>query len=145
MLKRYDDAMRAAARVVADVDAEVRRKLVKVIGREERFTEKFVTLLEERLDGYENGGISWRVVTHVADKQNGQETRTGADLFISLSMSFDGILVQKGVQAQAKINKNKKYGLRVDSKDRLRRQCVLMLDRSTNRSCLPTVTRGQRS
>lgn len=130
MLKRYEDAMRGAARVVADVDAEVRRKLVTISGREERYTEKFVTLLEDRLDGFSDGGVRWRVATHVSDKQSGQETRTGADIFISLTMQFDGVFVQKGIQVQAKINKNKKYGLGFDSKDRLIKQCTAMLRNS---------------
>lgn len=130
MLRRYEDAMRAAARLVADVDAEVRDKLVKVEGREERYTEKFVTLLDERLGGFKDGGIRWGVTTHIADKQSGQETRTGADLFISLSLNFDGVQVQKGIQAQAKINKNKQFGISVDSKPRLLKQCETMLTNS---------------
>lgn len=130
MLTRYEDAMRAAARVVADVDAEVRRKLVTIEGREERYTEKFVTLLEDRLDGFSDGGVNWAVATHVADKQSGQETRTGADIFISLTMKLDGFVVKKGIQVQAKINKNKRYRLGFDSKPRLIKQCATMLSNS---------------
>ncbi|WP_156157127.1 hypothetical protein [Pseudorhizobium banfieldiae] len=130
MLKRYEDAMRSAARLVADVDAEVRRKLVSIKGREERYTEKFVTLLEDRLDGFSDGGIKWNVATHVSDKQSGQETRTGADMFISLTMTFDGVWVQKGVQVQAKINKNKRYGIAFDKPVRLYKQVATMLNNS---------------
>lgn len=130
MLKRYEDALRGAARLVADLDAEVRHKLIVISGREERYSEKFVTLLEDRLDNFSDGGIRWNVATHISDKQSGQETRTGADIFISLSMEFDGVSVQKGIQVQAKINKNKKYGISFDSKPRLYRQVSTMLSRS---------------
>ncbi len=130
MLKEFDDALHAAAELVANIDRDVRRKLRTVSGREERYTEKLVTLLDERLDGYVDGGLSWRVSTHVADKQNGQEKETGADLFVSVTMDFKGVFVQKGFQAQAKINKNKRYGLSVDSKPRLIGQCTTMLSNS---------------
>lgn len=130
MLKEFDDAMRSAAELVANVDRDVRKKLVRVTGREERYSEKFVTLLDERLDGFSDGGLSWNVATHVSDKQSGQETATGADLFVSVTMDFRGLYVQKGFQAQAKINKNKKFGLTVDSKPRLLGQCETMLSNS---------------
>lgn len=130
MLKEFEDAMRSAAELVANVDRDVRKKLVRVTGREERYSEKFVTLLDERLDGFSDGGLSWNVVTHVSDKQSGQESATGADLFVSVTMDFRGMYVQKGFQAQAKVNKNKKFGLTVDSKPRLLRQCKTMLSNS---------------
>lgn len=130
MLKKFDDAMKSAAELVANIDRDVRRKLVRVTGREERYTEKFVTLLDERLDGFSEGGLSWKVATHVSDKQSGQETATGSDLFVSVTMDIDGLFVQKGFQAQAKINKNKKFGLSVDSKSRLLTQCKAMLSNS---------------
>lgn len=130
MLKEFDDAMRSAAELVANVDRDVRKKLVRVAGREERYSEKFVTLLDERLDGFADGGLSWNVATHVSDKQSGQETATGADLFVSVTMDFRGLYVQKGFQAQAKINKNKKFGLTVDPKPRLLGQCETMLSNS---------------
>lgn len=122
--------MRSAAELVANIDRDVRRKLVRVTGREERYTEKFVTLLDERLDGFNEGGLSWKVATHVSDKQSGQETATGSDLFVSVTMDIEGLFVQKGFQAQAKINKNKKFGLSVDSKSRLLIQCEAMLSNS---------------
>lgn len=127
MLTRFEHAIRAAAEKVAAVDRDVRRKLVTVKGREERYSEKFVTLLDERLSNFSDGGVVWSVATHISDKQSGQETRTGADLFISLELSFDGLYVQKGIQAQSKVNKNSRYGLRVDSKVRLERQCRRMI------------------
>ncbi|RUX71163.1 hypothetical protein EN925_16480 [Mesorhizobium sp. M7A.F.Ca.US.006.04.2.1] len=130
MLTRFEHAMRAAAEKVAAVDRDVRLKLVTVKGREERYSEKFVTLLDERMSNFSDGGVTWSVATHISDKQSGQETRTGADLFISLELSFDGLLVQKGIQVQSKINKNTRYGLSVDSKPRLRKQCERMVDNS---------------
>lgn len=39
MLKEFDDAMRSAAELVANVDRDVRKKLVRVAGREERYSE----------------------------------------------------------------------------------------------------------
>lgn len=104
--------------------------MVKVTGREERYTEKFVTLLDERLDGFNEGGLTWGVATHVSDKQSGQETATGSDMFVSVTMNIQGMFVQKGFQAQAKINKNNKFGLSVDSKPRLIEQCKAMLSNS---------------
>lgn len=130
MLREFDDAMRSAAELVANIDRDVRRKLVRVTGREERYSEKFVTLLEERLGGFHEGGLSWQVSTHISDKQSGEETATGADLFVSIEMDFRGASVQKGFQAQAKINKNRSFGLAVDSRTRLLNQCKAMLQNS---------------
>ncbi len=130
MLQRYEDALRAAADIVAAADRDTRRKLVSVIGREERYSEKLITMLEERLDGFSEGGVRWEVLTNITDKQSGQETRTGADLLIALNMKFDGFSVSKGVQVQAKVNSNKVRGFGVDSRSRLNRQCEIMLGNS---------------
>jgi hypothetical protein len=126
MIRIFDDAMRAAADLVAGVDRDVRTKLVTVRGREDRYTEKFATLLDERLSKLVDGGVRWRVSTHVSDKQSGQENRTGADLFIGLELDFQKFKVQKGIQIQSKINKNPRFGISVDSKSRLRSQCETM-------------------
>ncbi len=130
MLNEFDDALRKAAQLVSDIDRDVRQKLHRVKGREERFSEKFVTLLDERLDGYSNGGVAWSTETHVSDKQSGQEQAVGSDFFISLNLNFKGIQIQKGIQVQAKVNQHTKYGLRVDSKPKLLKQCEKMLTNS---------------
>jgi|TARA_B110000908_G_C10241333_1_gene446272 hypothetical protein len=127
MLSKHDDALRAAAGAFANVGRDVRQKLVRVTGREERYSEKFVTILEERFDGKVDNGLYWTVSTHISDKQSGEETATGSDLFVSIEIAFEGVkIVSKGIQAQAKINKNKRSGLSVDSKVRLKAQCETM-------------------
>lgn len=132
MLLEYEDALRAAARLVSGVDQDVRKSLVRVKGREERYSEKFVTLLEERLGKFSDGGITWSVATHISDKQSGEETDTGSDMFISASIGYAGVSapIQKGFQVQAKINKNTRFGISVDSPDRLAGQCEKMLKNS---------------
>ncbi|WP_206519221.1 hypothetical protein, partial [Mesorhizobium sp. M7A.F.Ca.US.005.03.2.1] len=66
MLTRFEHAMRAAAEKVAAVDRDVRLKLVTVKGREERYSEKFVTLLDERMSNFSDGGVTWSVATHIS-------------------------------------------------------------------------------
>ena len=127
MLKKFDEQMRLAAELVANVDRDVRKKLVRVRAREDRYSEKFVTLLDERLSNFSGGNLVWQVSTHISDKQSGQETATGSDLFISITIDGQRRSVKKGIQAQAKVNKNKRCGLSVDSKPRLVNQCKSML------------------
>jgi hypothetical protein len=83
----YENAIRALARRIANAEAQTRRMVGHVSGREEKYTEVLLTNLEHHLHGFSEGGVSWRVITYTTDKQSGQETRTGADLVIAVDVS----------------------------------------------------------
>ena len=127
MRRRYEDAFEAAAERIAGAERDTRRRLVEVDGEEENFSAKFMSLFEERLDGFEDGGVSWRVATYLTKKQSGQETALGADMLIAIRMLLDSEVIAKGFLVQAKVNHRPYYGLAVDSRSRLNGQCRAMI------------------
>jgi hypothetical protein len=126
----YENAIRALARRIANAEAQTRRMVGHVSGREEKYTEVLLTNLEHHLHGFSEGGVSWRVITYTTDKQSGQETRTGADLVIAVDVNLDGASVSKGALIQAKVNHSAGRGVSVDSRARLRSQCSAMRQHS---------------
>jgi hypothetical protein len=131
MLRSYENEMRAAAERIAEAERLTRRMVGDVTGREEKYTEVFRTHLEQQLDGFSEGDVSWRVVTYTTDKQSGQEKRVGADLVVAVGIDLDGFKQWKGFLVQAKVNKNIRHGVSVDSLPRLINQCRNM-QRHTN-------------
>lgn len=132
MLLHYENEIRAVAERVADAEREARSIVGNLVGREEKYTEVLRTKIEEKLDGFKEGGVSWRVITYTTDKQSGEESAVGADLIIAFDITLDGIREQKGIMVQAKVNKNVRYGISVDGVGRLRKQCNDMREQSSD-------------
>lgn len=126
MLTSYENEMAAAVGRVAEAERRARQIVGDVEGREEKYTEVFRTHLESLLNNFSEGRVSWRVVTYTTDKQSGQETRIGADLVVAVDISLDGVRQSKGFLVQAKVNKNTRYGVSVDSRRTLDGQCGVM-------------------
>lgn len=128
MLISYRNGMRAAIAQIAEAERRTRVMIGDVKGREEKYTEVFRTHLETLLNGFSEGGVTWHVVTYTTDKQSGQESEIGADLVVALAMNLDGVTQSKGFLVQAKVNKNVRSGVSVDSIAKLRSQCHNMTE-----------------
>jgi hypothetical protein len=128
LIRPYFDALRAAADKVVEADRQTRQKLVRVRGRETRYTTAFLTRLEDQLNGFDEAGIRWSVHVHEPDKQNKEEELTGADMLVALDLDIEGMRLRKGFLAQAKVNTNPVFGnVRISGHDRLVDQCDAML------------------
>jgi hypothetical protein len=131
MLVEYENELRAVAERVAEAEREARRIVGDVAGREEKYTEVFRTKIEEKLENFHEGRVSWKVITYTTDKQSGEEKTTGADLVIAFDITLDGVAERKGILVQAKVNKAVRYGVSVDGVGRLRQQCREMKKHSS--------------
>jgi hypothetical protein len=132
VLLDYENEIRAVAERVADAEREARNIVGNLTGREEKYTEVLRTKIEEKLDGFHEGGVSWHVVTYTTDKQSGEEGVMGADLVVAFDITLNGAREQKGILVQAKVNKNVRYGISVDGIGRLRAQCGDMNNQSSD-------------
>lgn len=124
MLRLYEVELSALAERIAEAEREARNLAGPVGGREERYTEQLRAQIHQKLNGFSEGALTCKVFTHSTDRS--REQLTGADLAIGVDFSLNGVRAQKGVLVQAKENKNKRYGVTVDSLPRLKRQCVTM-------------------
>jgi hypothetical protein len=119
MLKSFENELRSVAERIAEAERQARRIVGRLDGREEKYTEVFRTKLEEQLNGFSDGRVTWEVITYTTDKQSGEEKRTGADLVVAVNITLDGVQSRKGVLIQAKVNHNVRHGVSVDSATRL--------------------------
>jgi hypothetical protein len=110
------------------IDLTITQYREGVMGGEESITDRFLGVITDKLNDFQDQGVTWRAQTFRSKGPGAPETRIGADFAAVLILDLPSVSVKllTGFLAQAKLLEPDRTLSRREY-ERLREQCVLML------------------